>query len=248
MKKIVIIGGLGAVGGILRKGLRYDLTIIDKKTMPGVYSLKVDATDFDALIKTIPRDTDVIINLICTSEHKGLVDIDTMGEMVDVYIKGVYNVYQAAVHLNIPKVILASSNHVTDYYEKDGLPTIGREITTDDYPLSNGLYGCLKLCGESIGFTFHKNTGLSVICLRIGSVRFDEAATLLQRERFRKTILSCKDLVDLIDKSIDADVGYGVYYGVSDNPRKPWSIDKAILELGYTPTQNSTEILRGVSQ
>ena len=176
-KNILIFGGLGIIGKILSHGFssnKYNLIISDK--IPEIEQqnnnyIKIDVTNYDELIERIPKNIDVIINLIALPEQDNIVDTKTMNEMVDLYIKGVYNVFFASVKLGIKRVIFASSNHVTDYYEKDGKSLLDKKITTDDYPLSKSLYGCLKLCGESIGFGFHVNSNLSVICLRIGTCK-----------------------------------------------------------------------------
>ena len=84
---------------------------------------------------------------------------------------------------------------------------------------------------------------MTVICLRLGTMRIDERAAIGENERFRRTILSHKDATDLFSKALRADIGYGIYYGVSDNPDRPWSIENAIRELGYHPTMNSQDIM-----
>ena len=249
-KNVLILGGLGTIGKILTYGLpkiKYNLVISDK--IPEVEQqnnnyIKIDVTNFDELIESIPKNIDVIINLIAIPEQDDIVDTKTMNEMVDLYIKGVYNVFLASVNLGIKRVIFASSNHVTDHYEKDGKSLLGKKITTDDYPLSKSLYGCLKLCGESIGFAFHVNNNLSVICLRIGTVPIDEYSTLLENDRVKRTIMSKKDTIDLFEKSILTNVKFGIYYGVSDNPDSPWSIENTIKELEYKPMYNSLDILK----
>jgi NAD+ dependent glucose-6-phosphate dehydrogenase len=248
-KNILLLGGLGTIGKILTRGLssnKYNLIISDKYENRNKLKnyLKIDVTHYDELIKKIPKNIDVIINLIALPDKDEIVNNKTMNDMVNLYIKGVYNVFLAAMNLRVNKVIYASSNHVTDYNEKDGKSLLGRKIKTTDYPHSKSLYGCLKLCGESIGFAFHVNCNLSVICLRIGTVRSQEYPELLKNERYNRTILSKYDTIELFDKSISSDIEFGIYYGVSDNPNRPWSIKNAIDELGYMPMYNSLDILR----
>jgi len=135
------------------------------------------------------------------AEQSRIVGADVIGTMTDLYLRGSYNVFLAAVELGIPKVIFVSSNHVTDFYEKDGKSTLGREILVSDYPYSTSTYGVLKLAGEGLGYVFSINRNLSVICLRIGTVRLDEKRALQEHPRFRRTLLSKVDVVDLFRAS-----------------------------------------------
>ena len=86
---------------------------------------KVDATKYDELLRSIPNDTDVLINLLSKPQSDNLVDVAEMDKLVDVFLKASYHIFQAATDLEIPKVVVASSNHVTDYYEEDGDSTLG---------------------------------------------------------------------------------------------------------------------------
>ncbi len=63
--------------------------------------------------------------------------------------------YRSAARLGIQKVIFASSNHVTDRYEKDGHSLLGREITADDVPATINVYRILKFASEQLGSLFH---------------------------------------------------------------------------------------------
>jgi NAD+ dependent glucose-6-phosphate dehydrogenase len=163
--------------------------------------------------------------------------------MTDVYFKASYNILQAAVELGIHKVVFASSNHVTDFYEKDGNSLLGREITIQDYPYSKGLYGILKLASENLGHMFAHQHQLSVINIRIGSVPKDEREALRKKPRLTKTLLSRPDTVGIFQAAIESGVRFGTYYGVSDNPGKPWSTDLTKSELGFTPVTNTKDLM-----
>lgn len=102
----------------------------------------------------------------------------------------------------------------------------------------------MKLASENIGHAFVvKNKHLSVINLRLGTVRLNQEQHLINNTRFMKTWLSHKDLVNLFKRAIETDVNYGTYYGVSDNEDAIWDITNAINELGYKPIENSNDIL-----
>lgn len=248
VENVLLFGGLGTIGSILTPFLasKYNLHIADIAKPPSGFQhifYHLNAMNYDEVIQLIPNNIDVIINLIGIGEKEKIVIPEEMDKMVDIYIKCVYNIYYSAVQLGIPKVIFASSNHVTDYYEDKGISNLNREIVVDDYPLSIGLYGNLKLFGENIGFSFSKNYNLSVICLRIGTVRKNESEALHRNEQFHRTLLSNNDTIDLFYKSIISKKKFGIYYGVSNNPNKPWSINNAVNELNYKPSLNSQDIV-----
>jgi NAD+ dependent glucose-6-phosphate dehydrogenase len=247
-KKVTIIGGAGTIGTILYKGLRdkYDIVILDKNVSEQFEEfVMVDATNFETLLHSIPKDSDALINLLTIKTENDLKDVQNFHNMTNIHFISSFYVLHAAITLGIPKVVYASSNHTTDYYEKNGFSSLGREINTSDYPQSCGLYGVLKFASENIGELLARQTdNLSIINLRIGSVHPDEHKAVKEDERLIRTLLSHKDTVQLFDSAIQSTVRYGTYYGVSDNPSKPWSTESAMKELGFVSKVNSVEILK----
>lgn len=239
MKKIVIIGGFGTVGKILYEGLSelHDCYVLDNRIeMDNAHNIYVDATDYQQLLEKIPPQTDVIINLLRMETDHAIEDIEAFDKMTAVFFKASYYILQAANQLNISKVIFASSNHVTDYYEEDGDSLLNREINVLDYPYPKGLYGVLKLASEQLGFIYSLNSDMSIINIRIGSVPAEsEQKAIEENSRLEKTILHKRDLIDLFSSAITAKVRFGTYYGVSNNSGKPWDISNAVAELGYQP-------------
>ncbi|WP_223587544.1 NAD-dependent epimerase/dehydratase family protein [Neobacillus bataviensis] len=248
-KKVAIIGGAGTIGTILRNGLRtkYDIVILDKiKPNEQKNFIQVDATDFEQLLKSIPKDSDVLINLLNIKTKNELKNVAEFHKMTEIHLMSSFYIMHAALQLEIPKVIFASSNHTTDYYEAEGISKLGREITTGDYPFSNSLYGVLKLASENIGHILARNPDhpLSVINIRIGSVPKDEKKTVMEKKRLHRTLLSHKDTVQLFDLALESTVKYGTYYGVSDNPGKPWSTESTWKELGFVSKENALDVLK----
>ncbi|MGE6628801.1 NAD-dependent epimerase/dehydratase family protein [Bacillus sp. NPDC077027] len=246
MKKITIIGGCGVIGRLLTEGLskEYDITIIDMSTCHlDVKYQQADATDEKALLHAIPNDTDVLIHLLNMKLKHDVMDGEEFMKMNDVFLKSTYYMYRAASELGIQKVIFASSNHVTDRYEKDGHSLLRREITTEDVPSSKSVYGILKFASEQLGYLFHEREHISVINLRIGTVVTDELDELHEKDRTKRTLLSHEDLLAITKAAIESEVLFGTYYAVSDNLNKPWSTEKAKRELGYAPYKSTDELL-----
>ncbi|WP_077617428.1 NAD-dependent epimerase/dehydratase family protein [Bacillus sinesaloumensis] len=245
-KKIAIIGGTGTIGSILEEGLsaKYDIVILDKN-IDNPKHIEVDATDYHDLLRTIPKDCSALINLLNVSTENDFNDISQFKKKTDIHFFASFYILRAAIELGIPKVVYASSNHVTDFYEKDGVSGLGREITVEDYPYQRTLYGTLKLASENIGhiLAYEEENNLSVINLRIGSVRRDEVKDLQKNERFNKTLLSHADVIQLFDLAIQSTIKFGTYYGVSDNKDKPWSIENAKRELGFVSKMTSEDVL-----
>jgi NAD+ dependent glucose-6-phosphate dehydrogenase len=53
--------------------------------------------------------------------------------------------------------------------------------------------------------------------------------------------LSYRDCAHLFDSTLRADYEYEIVYGISDNERKYYSIERAREVLGYDPQDNSAE-------
>lgn len=168
-------------------------------------------------------------------------------------ILGTYNVFEASSRAKVRRIVFASSNHVTGLYEKDWpisslvkgeYKGIERNkipmISHLSPPRSDSFYGASKLLGEGLGQYYSSERGVSVICLRIGTVRpYDWP--LPSEIRFLATWLSHADLIQLIEKSLEADasVKYDVFYGVSDNTWRFWDISHGRKILDYNPRDNA---------
>jgi len=166
--------------------------------------------------------------------------------------RGTRNVYQACVDSGVRRLVFASSNHVTGLYENDppyshivkgeydkvdaeAIPLITHEslIRPDSH------YGVSKAYGETLGRFHSEEHGLSVSCLRIGSLRpIDNPFGAV---RFYATWQSHRDLAQQVRKSLERDIGFGVFYGVSDNKWRFWGIDRCKDVIGYRPRDNAEE-------
>jgi len=160
-------------------------------------------------------------------------------------IDGTQTVFEAAVEAGVEKVAFASSNHAVSAYETDErTPEMYR--TDDDYlldgtelPRPGNLYGVSKAAGETLGRYYHDAEDLSVVCVRIGNLT--EGHPPRNYERGQAMWLSYRDCAHLFDRCIRADYDYEIVYGISDNDRKYYSIDRAKAALGYDPQDNSAD-------
>ncbi len=225
MKKIVLIGGLGRVGQVLMKNLEneYKFLVIDKKLSDDFPAIIADIANFDQLMAAIPEDTDVIIDLAAYRIPDKIPGREDFSVMKETYIQGIYNVFEVAKIKSIPKVIYASTGHVTGMDEKDGLSLLGRKITTSDYPNPDGIYGAIKLFGESTGRIYSKNHGIKTICLRLGVVTHNNNY-FEKNMRNSRIFLYHEDLISIFKKAIKSEIDFGIFYAVSENKERPWGL------------------------
>ena len=160
-------------------------------------------------------------------------------------IDGAHAVLEAAVDADVEKFVFASSNHAVGAYETDDrTPDIYRseaEFLLDgrELPRPSNRYGVSKATGEVLGRFFHDEYGISVVCVRIGNLT--ENRPPRDYERGQAMWLSYRDCAHLFDRCLRAEYDYEIVYGISDNDRKYYSLDRAREVLGYDPRDNSAE-------
>ena len=252
-QKIVITGVSGLIGQILSRGLKsiYDVSGIDLDISSEVPTAIVDATKLEDLVFAF-SDVETVIDLAGNPSQFSPWPI-----VRDNNLNCTYNTFEAAKLSGVKKVIYASSNHVTGMYEVDSpysdiVQGLYETIDPNEVPLissnmpvrPDGPYGMGKLFGESAGRYFSDKFGMSVRCLRIGTVNKEDRPTQIRQFA---TLLAHQDLIQLVNRCIqsDHDSSFSVYYGVSDNRWRFWDIENAKRDLGYLPTVDS-ETWRGV--
>ena len=55
--------------------------------------------------------------------------------------------------------------------------------------------------------------------------------------------LSPRDCAQIVWRSIESDIGYGVFYAISANSDRRWDITDAINVLGYRPQDDAERSL-----
>ena len=156
------------------------------------------------------------------------------------------NVLEAARRAGVHRYVFASSNHVTGGYEHEppysaivagdyagldpgSLPLIGAV-----WPVRpDGAYALGKVLGEAAARWYADEFGLSAVCLRIGTVNAEDRP--LQPRHFA-TLLTHADLLRLVGCALEADLRFGVYYGVSRNTWRFWDVSN---EIGYDPQDDA---------
>jgi nucleoside-diphosphate-sugar epimerase len=250
--RVLVTGAAGLIGGILLDGLsgEHEVRGIDGRRTRDQNVRRIDQTELEPVV-TAFKGADVVVDL-AASPDPGI----PWKTVLRNNLPATLNAFEAAERAGVRRVIFASSNHVTGLYEKehpyskivageyDGIDRSAIPLITASDPVRpDGPYGIGKAFGESAGRWQSERSGLSVICLRIGTVN---AADRPKNPRHFSTLLTHADLVRLVDRSINApdDMRFGIFYGVSNNTWRIWDIDDARQRIGYSPEDN-TESFRG---
>ena len=160
-------------------------------------------------------------------------------------IDGTQKMYEAAVEAGVERFVYASSNHAVGAFETDErTPEMYRD--DDDYrldgtelPRPGNLYGVSKATGEVIGRYYHDEHDIAVCNVRIGNLT--QGHPPIDYERGQAMWLSYPDCAHLHECALEADYEFEIVYGISDNDRKYYSLERAREALGYEPQDNSAE-------
>ena len=242
---VLLTGAAGRVGKAILSGIgeKYEWRLLDRDPpadeddWPGEYVV-ADITDEDA-VREAMDGVKTVIHLAGDPRPEAPWD-----SVLENNIDGTRNLFEAAVDAGVEKVAYASSNHAVGAYEEDRKPDIYRtssEFRLDgtELPRPSNLYGVSKAAGETLGRYYHDYHDLSVISVRIGNLTKGHPPK--DYERGQAMWLSHRDCAHLFDRCIQADYDYEIVYGISDNDRKYYSIDRAREVLDYDPQDNSAE-------
>ena len=242
LPKLLITGSSGLIGRILWRNLAemFDLYGVDiclSEQADKVFRAEISNLEqVKAVFERIP-ELAYVVHLAGDPR----VDADWQSVLVN-NIAGTKNVFDLAKSYGVKRVVFASSNHVTGAYE--GFPPSLHTqpdpiLITTQHPIRpDGNYGVSKAAGEAIARMYYELYGFESICLRIGSVLKDDDPT--GDARHQSTWLSHRDLVQLVKKSLLAEVRFAIYYGVSNNRKRFWDISNAIAEIGYQPENDAS--------
>jgi hypothetical protein len=121
----------------------------------------------------------------------------------------------------------------------DGLdPATVPRITTAMPVRPDTPYGVAKALGEAAARYYAEEHGMSVLCLRIGTLNRLSRPSV---PRHFATLLTHDDMARLVRCCIEApaDLRFGVFYGVSANRWRIWEIDDAHRAIGYRPRDDA---------
>lgn len=230
LKRLVLTGAAGRLGSWLREPLTkladelVSTDIIDDigKLYDGERYVKADLAELDAMMKVI-EGADMVV-------HFGAIGDEAPFEtLLGPNFIGAYNVWEAAHHHGVKRVVYASSIHAVGMYPKNEF------IGTDVPHRPDTFYGLAKCFTEDLGRMYWEKRGLESVHMRILS------CAQVTNARALGSWLSYDDLIQLVTRSIETPVtGFSVVYGVSNNDRAPVDNAKASF-LGYRPKDNAEQ-------
>ncbi|MBX3054052.1 MAG: NAD(P)-dependent oxidoreductase [Caldilineaceae bacterium] len=270
--KVVVTGASGYIASLLLPAFRerYDLTLLDVRTsdregnpIPGMQMADLTSRDRESYRHHF-QGVDAVVHLGFTraADRTDLVQ-DYYAEQANVEMA--FHIYQTCLEENVRRVVVASSNHAADYYERLILQGKWDVVLPQQRALSDNFYGWAKEVYEHLGFVYatgqmqyggvHPENGaargLENVQIRIGGPRETDMDTIpkgdLQKMyRALAVYISQRDMQQLFIKSIETEdirdengVPFQVFYGISGNSQAFWSIVNARKVIGYAPEDNS---------
>ena len=249
MKKVLITGMSGLIGGLLRSRLEeaggYELTALNRRPVEGVRTVQADVADLDA-IRPAFEGQDVVVHLAAELS-------EDWNRLLATSVVGAYNVYEAAQSAGVKRVVFASSGatirgwgSVAPYEAIQAgryrdVPEPWPMITHENVARPQGLYGTTKVWGEALGRHFSDTYGLSVLCVRIGAVPADNRQG---DPTTAANFLSHGDVTSILQACIEAHpmLAYDVFFATSKNRWGYRDLEHAREVLGWEP-QDSAEAL-----
>ncbi|MFC7376227.1 MULTISPECIES: NAD-dependent epimerase/dehydratase family protein [unclassified Brachybacterium] len=234
-KRVLITGATGGVGSHLAEDLKQDYDLVlqgrsAEKAPPGTELQVADLAEYDKLVAMMDG-VDTVVHLAGAASPESSWDL-----VLEANLIGLRNVLEAAREAGVRRIVFASSNHAMGMYDRhEEWPVYPHQIQRGD-----SLYGVSKIFGEALGRFYYDEHGLDFIALRIGWVSEDPLEA--DEDVLRAMWLSPSDCARVVRRAIEAEVRFGLYYAISDNPNRRWSLTNTTLELGYRPQDSWTDL------
>ncbi len=232
-KRLLLTGAAGNLGRELRPRLKAycDTLRLSARgdtlgtASPGEELAPADLADKAAVFAALEGVEAVV--------HMGGVSTEqTWESILDGNIVGMVNLYEAARHHGVKRIVFASSNHVTGFYRQDEV------VSPRDPVRPDGFYGLSKCFGENLAQLYWDRFGIETVSVRIGS-----SFAAPKDRRMLATWMSFDDTERLVVAALTAPVvGHSIVYGMSDNATTWWDNTPA-RHIGYRP-QDSSEVFR----
>lgn len=250
MKKVLITGMSGLIGGILKAQWedKYQLSALNRRPIPGVECHQADVSDLDA-IQPAFNGKDVVVHLAAIADFKA-----PWEEVLKHNVIGTYNVFEAARRAGVKRVIYGSSGQVFWGWEREipynailagryeDVPSDWRKLPSDARPRPANLYGCSKVWGEALASSYADAYDMSMICVRIFHVT-SENRPILKRDI--STWCSHRDIGQLFDKCLGLpdEVRFEILQGVSRNKWFHFDTAGTREKTGFEPLDSSDQYI-----
>ncbi|PZE22089.1 NAD-dependent epimerase/dehydratase family protein [Paenibacillus xerothermodurans] len=232
-RRLLVTGASGRIGKCLTEGLRghgYEIIAADIKPDPELGVVELDIVNAGRLIE-LTEGVDTVLHFGWAKD-----DEDFLGKVLPINVTGAYNLYEAARHNGVKRVIFASSNHATGFYE------VRDQVYPDEPCRPDSFYGLSKCYIELLGRLYADKYGVSSINIRIGNFSGDHHP---HSERAAHIWISPRDMVHLAVCCIETDsrIDYLTLYGTSDNRDNDYNIHYLKEVIGYQPVDDAADLL-----
>ena len=245
--RVLVTGMSGLIGGAVRRQLqgKYELRALNRRPLPGIDCHQGDISRLES-IQDAFRDVDTVVHLAAVATSQAPWD-----EILAHNVIGTYNVFEAARRAGVRRVVFASSGAIVSGVERVApyaALVAGRYDEAPSWPMLThesparpmSLYGCSKVWGESLARLYADVHGLSMLCVRIGSVNDADRPT---SSREFSVWCSQRDVAQIIQRCIAApdSLRFDVFFAVSDNRWSYRDIDHPRAVLGFVPEDRAED-------
>ncbi|HEY6168651.1 MAG TPA: NAD(P)-dependent oxidoreductase [Verrucomicrobiae bacterium] len=228
-----VTGSAGRIGQAVVKELlarRHRVRGFDCVTTPGLADAVIGSVTDPMAIGRAMRGVEVMIHLAATPD-----DADVLADLVPNNVVGLFHTLEAARAAGVKRLVLASSGQANDGQQVSGpWPIKATDPITPRY-----WYAATKMFMESIGSSFARRHGMSVIIARLGWCprTVEQVREIASEERFKDVYLSPGDAGRFFACAVEApaSVNFEIVYPTS----KPFKTARFDLEparrLGFEP-------------
>ena len=261
--KVLLTGATGYIAGQLLLAFRerYDLRLLDVRNEDGS-GQRVEGVEVVDLLSDTDADLEPLFDWADVVVHCGHLkpegdDLASLYEGERRNLDMMHRVYRLSMENGANRVVAASTNQAAKWYEQPYYAGLKDRVSPEDYPRPDGFYGWAKAAWEPLGFLYACGSlgrKLEVVQIRIVVPRQIDADDFVDElpERYVRELagyISERDMQQLFCKSVETPdiedehgVPFHIFYGVSDNARKFWSITNARKVIGYAPQDDSEAI------
>ena len=259
-QRVLLTGATGYIAGQLLPAFRgrYDLKLVDARGTDGSGD-KVEGVEVVDLLSAEEGELAPLFTGADVVVHCG--HLKPEGESIGSLYEGerrnldmMQRVYRLSLEHGVRRVVVASTNQAAKWYENPYYAGLKDRVDPEDYPRPDSFYGWAKAAWEPLGFLYACGSlgrKLEVVQIRIVVPR-EIDATLFEDgppERYVRELagyISERDMQQLFRRSIETPdiedehgVPFHIFYGVSGNARRFWSITNARKVIGYEPQDDS---------
>jgi hypothetical protein len=258
--RVLLTGATGYIAGQLLPAFRgrYELGMVDVRDKDGS-GRKLGGVEVLDLLSASDADLEPLFSGVDAVVHCGHLrpegeDLGSLYEGERRNLDMMQRVYRLSLEHGVRRVVVASTNQAAKWYENPYYAGLKDRVGPEDYPRPDTFYGWAKAAWEPLGFLYASGSlgrKLGVVQIRIVVPR-EIDATLFEDappERYVRELagyISERDMQQLFCRSIETPdiedehgVPFHIFYGVSGNARRFWSITNARKVIGYEPQDDS---------